>query len=164
MNKALLLTALSLGLSACTVSVRPGVTVVSAAQANLIQNFQPSRGEGSSYFVGESVSFRFSSRTAGYLTLVSLDPNGRGNVLQQNIYVPAGTTVLPRPSDRVTFDLTPPRGLQRVRAIFTTVRPTTQIVFSGQYDRGGWNTYTDSYVQGYGPEQRDVYETFFYIR
>lgn len=166
MKKALLLAALSAGLGACTVTVRPGATVVTApaAQANIIQNFQPTRGEGSTYFVGESVSFRISTRQAGYLTLVSLDPDGYGSVLARNLYVPAGTTVLPRPGDNVTLDLTPPRGLQRVRAIFTAERPTSNIVFSGRYDQNGWNTYTDAYVRPYGPQQRDIDETFFYIR
>lgn len=165
MKNALFLAALSLGLSACTVTVRPGAAVVvPARQANLIQNFQPVRGEGSTYFVGESVQLRLTTRTAGYVTLVSLDPDGYGDVLARGVYVGAGTTVFPRAEDRVTYDIRPPRGLQRVRAIFTSVRPTNTIVFSGRYGENEFRTYTDAYVRPYDAGQRDVFETFFYIR
>ncbi|PYE55173.1 DUF4384 domain-containing protein [Deinococcus yavapaiensis] len=163
MKNVMLLTLGALALSACTVAVRPGVSVT-ASSSNLIADLQPDRGEGSTYFVGERVRFRFTTRASGYVTLVSLDPDGYGNVLVRDTYVPAGTTLFPRPSDAFTFDLTPPRGVQRVRAIFTTNRATAQIVFSGRYDQNGWRTYTDTYLQPVGASQRDVAETFFTIR
>lgn len=165
LKKGLLLAALAAGLSACVpVAVGPTVTV-SVGRSNIITDFRPDRGEGASYRVGERVRFVFRAQQAGYLTLVSLDPDGYGSVLARNLYVPAGTTVLPRGSDGVTLDLAPPRGLQRVRAIFTTVRPTSDLVFSsGRYDRNGWNTTTDSYLRPYGERQRDVQETYFLIR
>lgn len=163
MKNVMLLTLGALALSACTVTVRPG-TSVTASSNNLIADLRPDRGEGSTYFVGESVRFRFATRAAGYVTLVSLDPDGYGDVLVRNVYVPAGTTVFPRPGDAFTFDLAPPRGVQRVRAIFTTNRTSAQIVFSGRYDQNGWRTYTDAYLEPVGSSQRDVAETFFYIR
>ncbi len=163
MKKVLLLATLSLGLGACTVTVRPGASV-SVSQANIIQRFAPDRGEGSNYSVGESVRFELNTRVAGYVTLVSLDPNGNGNVLARNVFVPAGTTIFPRAEDRVTFDIQPPRGLQRVRAIFTTARPTSSISFSGTYSRGEWTTTTEAYLRPYGANERDVIVTFFYRR
>ncbi|WP_027481451.1 DUF4384 domain-containing protein [Deinococcus pimensis] len=160
MKKSLLLAALSLGLGACTVSVRPGVSV-NVSQANLVTNFQPDRGEGSTYFVGERIRFNLSTARDGYVTVVSLDPDGRGDVLLNNAFVRAGTSTIGADN---RFQITPPRGVQRVRVIFTTERPSSTLVFRGQYSRGEWNTYTESYVRPYGVEQRDVYETFFYIR
>lgn len=160
MKKIFLLATLGLGLSACTVSVRPGVSV-SVTQSNLVQNFQPDRGEGSTYFVGERIRFNLRTARDGYITVVSLDPDGRGDVLVRNAFVRSGNSVIGSQNE---LQITPPRGLQRVRVIFTTVRPSNTIVFSGRYDRGEWNTYTESYVRPYGVEQRDVYETFFNIR
>ena len=162
-RRALLLGALSLGLGACTVTVRPNVSVQNTS-SNLIVGLRPDRGVGASYAVGQSLRLRLTTRTAGYVTLVSLDPDGYSNVLIRGAYVPAGTTVFPRAQDNVSYDLRPPRGLQRVRAIFTTVRPTSTVVFSGRYDVNRWNDTTTTYVNTYGPSQRDIVETYFYIR
>lgn len=163
MRKALLLGALALGLGACTVSVRPNVSLEYSG-ANLISGLSPDRGTGASYSVGERVRLRLTTRVPGYVTLVSLDPDGHGNVLVRGAYVGAGTTVFPRPQDGVTYDLRPPRGLQRVRAIFTTVRPTSTIIFSGRYDLNRWNDATTTVIQPYQASERDIFETYFYIR
>ena len=75
MRTALLLGSLALGMSACTVSVRPNLSV-DYGSSNLIASLQPDRGAGSSYDVGSNVRFLLTTRTAGYVTLVSLDPDG----------------------------------------------------------------------------------------
>ncbi len=171
MKQALLLGALALGLSACRVTVQPstvqpgvvqpGAGVSVAARPNLITTLRPERGAGSVYYVGERVRFDVRTRTAGYLTLVALDPDGYGNVLLRDTYVAAGRTLV---GANYALQITPPRGLERVRAIFTTSRPRGNIVFSGRYDQRGFNSYTDSYLNGYGPGARDVAETYLYIR
>ncbi|ADV68533.1 DUF4384 domain-containing protein [Deinococcus maricopensis] len=163
MKQVLLLGTLALGLSACTINVRPNLGLATSS-ANLITDIRPDRGEGSTYAIGERLRLRVQTRAAGYLTLVSLDPNGNGNVLIRNAYVPAGTTTFPRPTDAFTFDVAPPRGLQRVRAIFTRSAPSTQLVFNGTYDQGRWNSVTQAYVEPYSAQDRDIQETFFYIR
>ena len=63
-----------------------------------------------------------------------------------------------------SFSVAPPRGYQRVRAIFTRARPGTDLYFQGSYDQGRWNDATNSYVQSYSAADRDVQETYFYIR
>ncbi|SEJ85625.1 protein of unknown function [Deinococcus reticulitermitis] len=160
---ALLLGSLALGLSACTVTVRPN-TGLAVSSSNLITRFAPTKGVGANYFVGEAVSFNVTTRAPGYLTLLALNPDGSANVLAQNVYVAAGTTVFPRPQDGVTYNVAPQRGLQLVRAIFLRVRPTTDLVLGGSYDNGRWNTVTNAYVAPYAYADRDVQETYLYIR
>ncbi|MGI8746809.1 MAG: DUF4384 domain-containing protein, partial [Deinococcus sp.] len=71
----------------------------------------------------------------------------------------------PRAQDGASsFGVVPPRGEQRVRAIFTRVQPRASIVFQGTYSAGRWNDATSAYVQAYSLNDRDVQETFFYIR
>ena len=170
MQKTILLASLALGLSACTVTVRsdtgpaPTNAGLTSTRSNYISNFGPGRGEGSTYRVGEQVTFRFSSRSPGYLTLISLDPNGRGNVLIRGAAIPAGTTTFPRAEDRVSYTVAPPYGLQRVRAIFTSVQPSTRLEFQGSYTVDRWNSATNAYLRSYPVNVRDVQETFFYIR
>ncbi len=164
MRTALLIGSLALGLSACTVTVRPNLAL-DYSGSNLIAALQPDAGEGGSYNVGSTIRFQLSTRAAGYVTLVSLDPNGNSNVLVRSAYVAAGTTTFPRAQDgAASFSVAPPRGVQRVRAIFTRARPGTDLYFQGSYDQGRWNDATNTYVQSYAPADRDVQETYFYIR
>ena len=159
-----LLGSLALGLSACAPSLRYNLSLAST-RSDLITSFQPDRGLGSSYAVGDTIRFQLSTREAGYVTLVSLDPNGNSNVIVRSAYVNAGTTVFPRAQDGVgSFSVAPPRGLQRVRALFTRVRPSLDLYFQGVYDQNRWNYATDNYIQGYTPADRDSQETVFYIR
>ncbi|MDO4245203.1 MAG: DUF4384 domain-containing protein [Deinococcus sp.] len=160
---ALLLGTLALGLSACTVTVRPNTGLVGSS-SNLIAAFVPDRGQGATYSVGEAIRFQVTTRDAGYVTLLALNPDGSANVLTQNAYVRAGTTVFPRAEDGVTYNVAPQRGLQRVRAIFTRVRPTTDLVLGGVYDGTRWNTVTNEYLTPYAYADRDVQETHLYIR
>ena len=159
----LLLAGLALGLSACTITTRPAVYLTQSG-SNLISDLRPDRGEGSTYWAGEQVRIRLSTRAAGYVTLVALQPNGYSSTLVRNAYVPAGTTTFPRAQDGATWTVAPPRGTQYVRAIFTRVRPTTDLVLRGTYDNGTWNTATNAYVNSYAAQDRDVQETYFWIR
>lgn len=163
MRTVFLLGTLALGLSACTISVRPNLAL-DYTRSNLITSLRPDRGEGSTYRVGEAVRLSVTTRAAGYLTLIALDNDGRSSVLAQNARVAAGTTTFPRAGDQAEFTVGAPRGVQRVRAIFTRTQPTTSFAFEGTYDAGRWNTVTNTYTQGYAVGDRDVQETYFYIR
>lgn len=163
MRSALLLGTLALGLSSCTVSVRSNLGLAGST-SNLIADLRPDRGEGATYRVGEELRLRVSTRTPGYLTLVALQPNGYASTLVRNAYIPAGTTVFPRAGDGVTYNVAAPTGLQRVRAIFTRVRPTSDLIFSGTYDGARWNLTSDEYLRPYAQADRDVQETYLYIR
>ncbi len=154
--------ALLLGLNSCTVTTQANVGLA-GSRHNLIADLQPTKGEGSGYRVGENIAVRVTTRTDGYITLLALDPNGTGNVLVQNAFVRAGTTVFPRPEDGVNYTVVPPLGTERIRAIFTRVRPTTSVVLSGQYDAGRWNDATNAYLTPYSAADRDIQETYLFI-
>lgn len=164
---ALMLSACSITVADRSVPARPtavieaqpgGVSGVSLGYSRV--RVSPDRGQGTNYFVGERVRFSVFVPENGYLSLLSLDPDGRSNYLIRNVPVRAGTTVFPRAEDRVTYDLVPPRGLQRVQAIFTPQPLTLQLgVTYSSY--AGWQTAITGQLGGRNAE---VTETFFYIR
>ncbi|MDB5044009.1 MAG: hypothetical protein JWQ08_59 [Deinococcus sp.] len=163
MRSLLVLGALSLTLSACTVNVRPNLGL-SGSSSNLITSVRPDRGEGGNYVVGEALRLSVTTRTAGYVTLLALNPNGAATALVRDAYVQAGTTTFPRAQDNVTYNVAAPRGLQRVRVLFTRVRPTTDLVLGGVYDGNRWNRASNDYLNNYAPADRDVQETYLYVR
>ena len=135
MKPLLLVLTLSLTLGACTfyVSPRPGASVtvrplpsasapdIVVTETAVVTDFAPTRGEGSVYALGESISFRLRTTGSGYVTLTATGPDGSSSVFAQNVYVAGGAdTTLPTPQERVTYTLTPPRGLQRVTLAFSS--------------------------------------------
>ena len=170
--KLVLLGSIALLLSACvpsTVRVSGGVStgdvVIRERSNNYISSFTPTGGEGATFYVGETVGFRLTTTRPGYVTMVSLDPDGYSNVIERNVPVRAGVTFFP--NNTKTYTLTPPRGIQRVRAIFTSTdqRVYNSFDLGGRYDsRTGWDNQITVYVNRYDVPARDVNETFFFIR
>ncbi|RJF71229.1 MULTISPECIES: DUF4384 domain-containing protein [Deinococcus] len=163
LKKIALVGPLVLGLSACTVTTRANVGLLGSS-SNLIARVTPDKGEGATYLVGEPVRVSVTTRTAGYVTILALNQDRSANVLVRNAYVAAGTTTFPRAGDGVTFNAAPPAGTQSIRVIFTRPRPTTDLVLSGVYDSNRWNTTTTAYLTPYAAADRDVQETYIYIR
>lgn len=164
--------ALTLLLSACRVYVKPGQVSVHGhvsfgiPLANIITSFQPDRGQGATYTVGENVAFRIRTTSNGYITLTALDPDGSIYVFGRNIYVRGGVSnLITGPDSRHQWTLTPPRGLQRVRASFTpSPTNTSRVIYRG---RSGANTWTQSIVTDIKPfpaNARDIAQTYFYIQ
>ena len=157
---------LSLLLGACSVVVEPDRGTSGDVRFDeVITQFAPTRGAGSDYFVGDDVYFRFSAKQDGYLTLVSIDPDGRADVLVRNAFV-RGRAVytIPNRNGAATFTLVPPRGQQEVRAIYTS-QPTDASVVYRRNAR--FNSYDDIIVSDIQTSQssvRDVVRTFFFIR
>jgi hypothetical protein len=110
-------------LAACA----PGVARLersSLSNANVISDFVPDKGEGASYKVNEQVRFKYTLRTAGFITALSYGPTGNTEPLEVNISVVAGQYQLPRPDDRVTtkqaaYIVGAPTGTNRVVLIYT---------------------------------------------
>lgn len=157
---------LSLLLGACSVVVEPEQGSSRDARFDdVITQFAPTRGAGSDYFVGEDVYFRFSAGRDGYLTLVSIDPDGRADVLVRNAFVRGRASyTIPNPNGATVFTLVPPRGQQEVRAIYTS-QPTDASVVYRRNAR--FNTYDEIIVSDIETSQgsvRDVARTFFFIR
>lgn len=160
---------LGLVLAGCRVVITPGSNVSVGATVRfgievspVIQVFEPTRGAGSSYNVGESISFRVLTDRTGYITLSAIDPDGSVYLLVQNIYVRGGeTAIISGPDSRSIFTLQPPRGLHRVRAAFT---PSATGTASITYQSRGEDNWTRIVVNDVRPyEVRDIVETRFFL-
>ncbi|MCS7068387.1 MAG: DUF4384 domain-containing protein [Meiothermus sp.] len=164
MQKILPLALLAALLSGCF-PVRPTVTVGLRFGFELnpiLTRFEPDRGRGAGYLVGESVRFIVSLTRAGYVTLVGIDPDGLTYEFDR-VFLNPGTHLLSGPPG-FRYELRPPLGLQRVRAIYTDTPHPSGFVFRGTYSAEGWDQQTSIYIQRSGSRVRDVAETYFFIR
>lgn len=158
---------LAVALSACTVYVRPGAPGPTAAGVPLdhvITTFQPTRGNGAVYSLGDTIQFLIRTSDTGYVTLSAMDPDGRIYVFARNIYVTAyHMVILPTPDMRVSFSAAPPTGFHRIRATFTS-GPTdpNRVRYAGRYGISAWTAAIDLDIRGY--PVRDVAETTLFIR
>ncbi|MBW7916418.1 MAG: DUF4384 domain-containing protein [Trueperaceae bacterium] len=160
---ALVAAAATLLVSACTITVRPGgFTSSDLTLSGVIQDFQPTRGNGAAYYVGENVEFRLVTDRSGYVTLTALDPDGKVYVFERNIPVQAGVNYLPVAGARHVYSVNPPLGQQRVRASFTVGRTDGSVKYVGRYGDGDWTSAIQIEIRP--SPVRDVAETYFYIR
>ncbi|WP_337870666.1 DUF4384 domain-containing protein [Meiothermus sp.] len=165
MRKMVLLALVALFLASCFPVVRPGVTVGLRFGFELnpiITRFEPDRGRAASYRVGDSVRFVVSLTRPGYVTLVGIDPDGVTYEFDR-VFLNPGTHLLSGPPG-FRYELRPPLGIQRVRAIYTDTPHPSGFVFRGTYSSAGWDQQTSIYIERSGSRVRDVAETFFYIR
>jgi len=165
--KKILVSLVLLGLlSACTLTIRPSDisvgTRIDVEYSNVITRFEPDRGVGSTYYVGDEVRFIITLRQPGYISLVAIDPDGRTYEFEHGVYLGAGTHVLPLPQMRHRYVADYPTGKQRVRAIYTNNQPAT-IHFQGVYTRERFNERLRLYFDGCHASTRDLAETYFYI-
>ncbi|RDI95375.1 DUF4384 domain-containing protein [Meiothermus sp. QL-1] len=128
----------------------------------VITRFEPDRGPGSSYRVGESVRFWLSLTRPGYITLAAIDPDGVAYEFDR-LFLNPGTHLLSGPPG-YRYELRPPLGLQRVRAIYTDTPHPPGLVLRGRYTASGWEQQTYLYIERSGSRVRDIAETYFYIR
>ena len=163
------LLALLLGsLSACSVYVTPddgvGRVGYGIELGEVMTGFAPGRGEGATYYVGETITFLVRSREAGYLTLTAIDPDGLVYVFARNIPIGHGTNRVSGPNARTTFALTPPRGLHRVRASFSPL-PTdpARVVYQGVGEEL-WTRSIVTDLEGFPVRERDIARTSFVLR
>jgi len=130
----------------------------------IIQVFEPGRGQGAIYHLGENIDFRVQTSQSGYLTFTVIDPDGRVYELERNVYVPAGQlTYFPNPSTKAgSLTLVPPRGRHRVRASFTS-SPTdvNHVNYVNVYGEANWNNTIQSDIRY--SDLRDVAETWFFL-
>jgi len=166
MKKFAVLLGLTALLSACTITLRPGDVQVGVSVefdlSDVIARFEPDRGRGATYYVGEEVRFVVSLRRPGYVSLVAIDPDGRTYEFEHGVYLPAGTHELPLPGMRHRYVIEPPTGKQRVRVIYTDTRPGS-VYFRGVYSTDGFNDRLRLYFRQSYAQVRDLKETYFYI-
>lgn len=157
-------------LSACTIYVRPGDFSVSfrgrygVDLSTVITRFEPDRGRASTYRLGEFVRFNITLSQPGYVTLVGIDSDGVSYEFSR-YSLSAGFHVLAGPQGQpgLGFQLAPPAGLQRVRAIYTSSTGSATVRFTGTYRDDAWDRQTALYFERTGAPVRDVEETYFYI-
>lgn len=140
-------------------SARPGIV----APSGLIRQFAPTRGAGSTYRVGDFISFQVRTAEDGYLTLTAIDPDGSVYVFARNLFVRAGRTeVIDGLSPRQRFVITPPPGLHRVSAHFTPSRTSERVEFRGVAGYDSWQSQIRIELQPF--PRSDVVETRFFVR
>jgi hypothetical protein len=160
---------IALGLSSCRVVVTPGNVSIGTnvrfgiEVSPIIQVFEPTRGAGANYVVGDAISFRILTNRSGYITLTAIDPDGSIYVLVQNLYVQGGlVTTISGPNARSIFTLQPPYGLHRVRAAFTpSPTGTASITYQSTRGEDNWTRIIVTDVTPYNV--RDIVETRFFI-
>ena len=176
MKRLLILMAFALSLTSCIYTVRRNpdgsttttqtggasvsVSVSFGVQVgNVIQSFQPTKGNGATYFVGEQVSLSFNSRENGYVTLVIYNPGSFRNSQISNIPVGRGTNIIPR-----DFALTAslPTGVTRFRAFFTP-QPSSVSFLNGSGEQY-LESQTAAYLDPYPVALRDVKEAYLIVR
>ena len=169
MKRVFLLAAVAaLALTACTVYVTPSDVSVTGrlrfgiGVSDVIQVFEPSRGPGSSYRVGETIAFRVLTNQDGYLTLSAIDPDGAVYTFARNLRVRGGRVqVFEGPDAGSVFSLVPPRGLHRVRAVFTSAPTSGLVSYRGVVGETVWTARIRSEVSDH--QVRDIAETSFYL-
>lgn len=155
---------LIVALAGCTVTVVGPGSSVSDDTNRVIESFEARGGEGSSYRVGQEISFRIRTRVDGFVTLTSLGPRGDVEVFARNVPVTGRRTYVIDGRDQgVVFVVEPPRGWHRVRASFTPSRTDTgRVSFRGRAGEDAWLAAIRIDIEPF--EIWDVAETRFFVR
>ena len=130
----------------------------------IIQVFEPGRGQGAIYHLGENIDFRVKTSQTGYLTFTVIDPDGRVYELERNVFIQAGQlTYFPNSSTQAgSLSLVPPRGHHRVRVSFTSSQTdVNRVNYVNVNGEANWNNTIQSDIQY--SNLRDVAETWFFI-
>ena len=158
---------LASALAACTIYVQPGTVSgrvsIGVSLSDIIVRFEPTKGSGATYAVGEPVVFTIFPRESGYVTLSAIDPDGRIYTFARNMRVDGGrSNVLPTPSDRFVFIADHPTGFHRIRASFTSGRTdVNRVTYVGRRGEEEWN---NTITVDFGNQRiRDVAQTFLNI-
>ncbi|MEZ0347312.1 MAG: DUF4384 domain-containing protein [Thermus sp.] len=144
-------------LSGCAVTLKGASLSYHLDFVPAIRYFAPDRGPGATYFLGEEVRFFLTLDAPGWISLVVIDPDGRTYTLDQ-FHLLSGTHVLP--SGAYRYVLTPPRGLHRVRAVYTDRYPGS-LRLEGLYT--DWDARLSVYLEASRASRYQVAETHFYV-
>lgn len=172
MKKLWMIPLLLISLASCRVIIggdEPSTTVSGSVYiqfgvplVNVITEFQPDRGRGGNYGIGERISFRVGVRRSGYITLVNYNPDGSVDVLASQA-VSAGTQTLPAPGSGFTYTVGPPYGRNYVRMFFSS-RPLVYGYQGRGFTTTVWDDNTQQFLRSLPEDSRDVRETYFDVR
>jgi len=123
--------ALVLLLSGCRVVITDTGTRLDLVYryGDYIQTFEPDRGPGAIYRVGEEVRFRVYLSEPGYVTLVITDPDGRRYAIERDRWLPAGFSELPPPYAGYRYTATYPTGRHRATLYYAKARGAVTLTF-----------------------------------
>ncbi|WP_027892899.1 DUF4384 domain-containing protein [Calidithermus chliarophilus] len=125
----------------------------------VIKRFEPGKGAGAAYRVGEAVRFVLNLDRQGHVAVISLDLDAQSTPrLLGRYFLAAGDQVLPPPGGPSEYRLSPPAGWQRVRVIFTDRQGPSALSA-----RDG-DAATAAYIRSSGATVFDVAETYLVIR
>ncbi len=130
MRKGILLALLLLLLPACRVVITDADLGVrfDYRGGGVIQRFEPDRGPGAVYRVGEAIRFFVDLARPGYVTLVVTDPDGTRYALEEARWLPAGWNELPPRWAGYRYTAEPPTGRHRVTLYYSSER--SRVAFS----------------------------------
>ncbi len=129
---------------------------------SIITDFQAGRGAGSSYKIGEPVSFSFSVRQNGFVTLVTTDSDTSTYELDRNIQVKVGKNVLPPKGANFFYRIKQPTGTQRVYLIFSDTI-SRGVKLEGELESGDLEAKIQEFFNAAGSKARDVIESSFEV-
>jgi hypothetical protein len=127
--------------------------------SNIIQDFQPTRGNGGSYRVGESIVFRLTVNRPGFVTLVFYNDGSLPDYEIRNIAVDTGLNLIPNSNEVVASE---PIGVTRTRAFFTP-QPNTNVSFLRGSGVSFFEDTSNAFLSPYPVELRDVKDTFVVV-
>lgn len=118
-------------LPACRVVITDAETRlrVDYRAGGVIERFEPDRGPGAVYRVGEEVRFYVWLAEPGYVTLVVTDPGGRRYALETDRWLPAGFNELPPPGAGYRYTATYPTGRHRATLYYSQTRGGVRLSF-----------------------------------
>lgn len=176
MKRILILAALAFSLSGCfvivpdrpTTTVRPTPTPTTPVftntnprpvVTNIIQDFQPDRGTGATYRIGDRVFFRLTSARAGFVTLVIYNEGVWQPDEIQSIPVRVGLNLIPNSNELQAAE---PIGTSRIRAFFTP-QASAGTSFSGGTGQVYIEDASNSFLNRYPAEARDLKDTYLFV-
>ncbi len=104
----------------------------------VIRRFEPDRGPGGVYRVGEEVRFFLDLARPGYVTLMVTDPDGRRYAIETARWLPAGWNELPPRWAGYRYTADYPTGLHTVTAYYGSTRGSVTFTFEAR--SGGYAT------------------------
>ena len=124
MRKLVLGIALALLFTGCRVVITDAGARIDLdyRRGGVIQSFEPDRGPGAAYRVGEEIRFLLELARAGYVTLVVTDPDGRSYSLERDRWLPAGWNQLPPRGSRYRYTADYPTGRHQVTLYYASER------------------------------------------
>src|SRR5690606_35009163 len=123
---------------------------------------RPTRGVGSTYYVGEEVRLPATVTQPRHGTVAAIDPDGSVHAFARNILAPRASAVLPLDGQRVVYHAAPPRGHHRIRATFTANPTSGSVVYSGRGGDAEWSAAIELELRQ--ADVRDWSETTLVIR